>query len=104
MLSYNWPGNVRQLINIAERYVLRNIRKPTRVEELVSGSANHGTNSSDSSIPLKERMEAFEAAIIRQTLTETSGNIADAMERLDLPRRTLNEKMAKFGIERGEYL
>lgn len=104
ILSYTWPGNVRQLINIAERYVLRNLRKPTRVEELINGSTNPDANASDGTIPLKERMEAFEAAILRQTLAETSGNIADAMARLDLPRRTLNEKMAKYAIERSEFL
>ncbi|HAT85548.1 MAG TPA: DNA-binding response regulator, partial [Rhizobiales bacterium] len=104
LLSYTWPGNVRQLINIAERYVLRNIRKTTRVEELLNGSASSENTLSDSPISLKERMEAFEAALIRQTLNETSGNIAKAMERLDLPRRTLNEKMAKYAIERSDFL
>lgn len=104
LLSYNWPGNVRQLINIAERYVLSSIRKTTSVEELLNGSMSTESTMSDAPISLKERMEAFEAALIRQTLNETSGNIAKAMERLDLPRRTLNEKMAKYAIERSDFL
>ncbi len=104
ILSYSWPGNVRQLINIAERYVLRNLRKPTRVEELINGNPGTETIDNDSTIPLRERMEAFEAALIRQTLVETAGNVAQAMTRLDLPRRTLNEKMAKYTIERTEFL
>lgn len=104
MLSYPWPGNVRQLVNIAERYVLQSLRKPVVVEELVNGANAAGLTSADNSISLKERMDAFEAALIRQTLNETGGNIAQAMTRLDLPRRTLNEKMAKHGIERSDFV
>ncbi|MCV6545743.1 MAG: sigma-54 dependent transcriptional regulator [Cohaesibacter sp.] len=104
LLSYNWPGNVRQLINIAERYVLRNIRTPTSVEPLLNGTNTIDASANETNIALKDRMDAFEAAIIRQTLNDTAGNIAKAMEKLDLPRRTLNEKMAKYAIERSDFL
>jgi len=49
---------------------------------------------------LAEQVEAFERAAIQRCLIETGGNITAALERLKLPRRTLNEKMARLGIDR----
>jgi len=51
-------------------------------------------------LSLAEQVEAFERAAIQRCLIETGGNIAAALERLRLPRRTLNEKMARLGIDR----
>jgi hypothetical protein len=36
----------------------------------------------------------------RQCLLETGGNIGTALQRLKIPRRTLNEKMVRLGIDR----
>jgi DNA-binding NtrC family response regulator len=32
------------------------------------------------------------------------GSIVSVMDELSLPRRTLNEKMAKYGLNRSDYL
>jgi hypothetical protein len=50
--------------------------------------------------PLAGQVKEFERAVIRQCLLETGGNIAAALERLKIPRRTLNEKMVRLGIDR----
>jgi regulatory Fis family protein len=49
---------------------------------------------------LAGQVREFERAVIRQCLLETGGNIAAALERLKIPRRTLNEKMVRLGIDR----
>jgi hypothetical protein len=49
---------------------------------------------------LASQVREFERAAISQCLLETGGNIAAALERLKIPRRTLNEKMARLGIDR----
>jgi hypothetical protein len=55
----------------------------------------------DTGIPsLAGQVREFERAVIRQCLLETGGNIAAALERLRIPRRTLNEKMVRLGIDR----
>jgi hypothetical protein len=46
------------------------------------------------------QVREFERAAISQCLLETGGNIGAALERLKIPRRTLNEKMARLGIDR----
>ncbi|MCP4818390.1 MAG: sigma-54-dependent Fis family transcriptional regulator, partial [Shimia sp.] len=54
--------------------------------------------------PLKEYVEAFERMLIDNTMRRHRGSIAAVMEELRLPRRTLNEKMAKYGLARADYL
>ena len=54
--------------------------------------------------PLKEYVESFEKMLIDNTMRRHKGSIAAVMDELCLPRRTLNEKMAKYGLSRGDYL
>ena len=54
--------------------------------------------------PLKEYVEAFERMLIDNTMRRHRGSIVNVMEELCLPRRTLNEKMAKYGLQRSDYL
>ena len=54
--------------------------------------------------PLKEYVEAFERMLIDNTMRRHKGSIVAVMEELCLPRRTLNEKMAKYGLSRGDYV
>jgi len=54
--------------------------------------------------PLKEYVEAFERMLVDNTMRRHKGSIVAVMEELSLPRRTLNEKMAKYGLQRSDYL
>jgi DNA-binding NtrC family response regulator len=54
--------------------------------------------------PLKEYVEAFERMLIDNTMRRHRGSIVNVMEELCLPRRTLNEKMAKYSLQRSDYL
>lgn len=106
LLQAPWPGNVRQLINVAERAVLQNRRGTGSIASLLM------TDSDDSARPamttegkpLKEFVEAFERMLIDNTMRRHKGSITAVMEELCLPRRTLNEKMAKYGLQRSDYL
>lgn len=49
---------------------------------------------------LKEHVDAFERTLIEHHLLEAGGKISAVMERLDVPRRTLSEKIARLGINR----
>lgn len=53
---------------------------------------------------LSLQMEAFERQVLERALVECGGRINDVMARLDVPRRTLNEKMARFGLERQKFV
>src|SRR5262249_9191290 len=85
LVAQDWPGNVRELRNAAERYALGLGAMPAAPGEAPPR-------------PLAEQVEAFERAVIERSLTEAGGRINTVMERLAIPRRTLSEKMARFGL------
>jgi len=53
---------------------------------------------------LAEQVDAFERNVIERALAESGGKISAVMEQLDIPRRTLSEKMARFGLDRRRFL
>ncbi len=105
LLQAPWPGNVRQLINIAERAVLQNRRGSGSIASLLmADNEAAGPAMTTEGKPLKEYVEAFERMLIDNTMRRHKGAITSVMEELCLPRRTLNEKMAKYGLTRADYL
>ncbi|SCZ58574.1 sigma-54-dependent transcriptional regulator [Epibacterium ulvae] len=105
LLQAPWPGNVRQLINIAERAVLQSRRGSGSIASLLmSDHEEMQPVMTTEGKPLKEYVEAFERMLIDNTMRRHKGSIAKVMDELRLPRRTLNEKMAKYGLQRSDYL
>jgi DNA-binding NtrC family response regulator len=105
LLQSPWPGNVRQLINLAERAVLQSRRGSGSITTLLQSDNQEIQHSLvTEGKPLKEYVEAFERMLIDNTMRRHRGSIASVMEELSLPRRTLNEKMAKYGLSRSDYL
>ena len=93
LLMHPWPGNVRELRNAAERYALG----------LAESFTPRKLSSDAVPLSLAQQVEAFERAVIERCLEESGGKISAVMERLDVPRRTLSEKMARFGLERRRF-
>jgi two-component system C4-dicarboxylate transport response regulator DctD len=96
LMSFNWPGNVRELRNVAERYVLLGDDCGLQIDE------------KDGLLPcapmtLPQHVEAFERSLIEQALDETGGIIQDTMSQLGLPRKTLYDKMQKYGLDKSQY-
>jgi DNA-binding NtrC family response regulator len=53
---------------------------------------------------LRDQVDAFEKLMIEEALRRHRGAISGAIEDLGIPRRTLNEKMAKHGISRADFV
>jgi len=105
LLQAPWPGNVRQLINVAERAVLQNRRgSGTIASLLMTDEGDSRPAMTTEGKPLKEFVEAFERMLIDNTMRRHKGSIVAVMDELCLPRRTLNEKMAKYTLSRSDYL
>ena len=105
LLQAPWPGNVRQLVNIAERAVLQNRRGSGSIASLLmADNEAAGPALTTEGKPLKDYVEAFERMLIDNTMRRHKGSIVAVMDELCLPRRTLNEKMAKYGLSRGDYV
>ncbi|AZC26468.1 MULTISPECIES: sigma-54-dependent transcriptional regulator [Pseudomonas] len=91
LLSHDWPGNVRELANAAERQVLG-------LEE------QHAEFVMETGQSLAAQQEAFEAQCLRAALTRHKGEIKAVLHELQLPRRTLNEKMQRHGLSRETFV
>lgn len=105
LLQAPWPGNVRQLANIAERAVLQNRRGSGSIASLLmADNEASGPALTTEGKPLKDYVEAFERMLIDNTMRRHKGSITAVMDELCLPRRTLNEKMAKYGLQRQDYV
>ncbi len=101
--AYHWPGNVRELKNIAVRYSLDT--ELSVADILASGEWNTPSKPSyGRPLPLAVQVASFEADIIKGALQRHRGNMLAVMGELDLPRRTLNQKMTKYGLVRGDFV
>ncbi len=105
LLQAPWPGNIRQLVNISERAVLQSRRGTGSIASLLmeEDEVSEASMTTEGK-PLKEYVDAFERMLIDNTMRRHKGSIVAVMEELCLPRRTLNEKMAKYGLQRSDYL
>jgi two-component system C4-dicarboxylate transport response regulator DctD len=86
LLGSDWPGNVRELANAAERQIL--------------GLGTPAADLPQAGQSLAAQQEAFEAHCLRSALSRHKGDIKAVLNELQLPRRTLNEKMQRHGLLR----
>ena len=101
---YGWPGNVRELRNIAMRFALDSRVQLADVLFPKAAVLQSSRLPDISTQPLGVQVGAFEAEVIRQCLTRHGGNIKAVLDELDLPRRTLNQKMIRYGINRADFI
>ncbi|MEN2785053.1 sigma-54-dependent transcriptional regulator [Sphingomonas qilianensis] len=80
-----WPGNVLELEKTAERICLG-------LDDSIAASA-------PGLAPLPVRLDAFERAAIIDAVTAANGEIAAAIETLQLPRKTFYYRVKRLGID-----
>ena len=97
--QHDWPGNVRELKNVAERFCLG---LPDGLPEGQAGEGGVGemaTPVTVSGVSLAEKLERAERGFIEAALREVQGQVAKAAELLQLPRKTLYDKLTRLGID-----
>ena len=97
LLKHDWPGNIRELRNIAERYVLLGESFQFDLTALMK------SNNTAVGLSLPEQIASFEKTLIEQALLNTKGNLAETMEALGLPRKTLSDKLKRYQLDRKRY-
>ncbi len=85
-MAQDWPGNVRELRNAVDRFCLGVASAPASA---LSGSLN-------------ERVARYERGLIEAALRDSQGRISVAAEQLQIPRKTLHDRIARLGIEPDE--
>lgn len=83
-----WPGNVRELRNAADRLVLGLDPIPDESQPIVTRQR------------LSDRVGAYERGLIASAISAHGGNLRRVYEQLGISRKTLYEKMQKYGLER----
>jgi len=86
LAARDWPGNVRQLRNAAERYVLG-------LDWMTNAQPEDGPH-------LAQRVASFERSVIAGAIAAHDGHLRRVYESLGISRKTLYEKMQKHGLAR----
>ena len=97
LMGHDWPGNIRELRNIAERYVL--LGEAYNFDLAVLMNAGDKLEG----LSLTEQVACFEKTLLVQALNHHQGNTRAVMEALDLPRKTLTDKLKKYGLDREQF-
>ncbi len=103
LMSYSWPGNVRQLENVVERAIaLTPGRAQIDVRDLpeeiqqADDVADPRARFPDGGMDLEAYINGLELVLIRQSLERTGGNKRRAAELLKIKRTTLVEKLKRL--------
>ena len=96
LLSYNWPGNIRELKNCMDRAVILGDGEAIQPEDLP-----HYIRTEAKTIPAPlESLERIEADHIIRVLRRTGWNKSKAVRVLGLTRQTLDNKIKKYKIKK----
>jgi two-component system C4-dicarboxylate transport response regulator DctD len=93
LLTHTWPGNLHELRAYARNHVLG-------LHQDMHGSTAAAPSFSGT---LRDRLAAFERAILEEALRQTGGNIPKALRQLGLPRKTFYDKLAKHKLIARDY-
>lgn len=99
LVSYSWPGNIRELQNLVERGVILSRGSTLEIPLTELKRSTRLPNQTNNSTTL----EAVERDHILRVLSETRwviGGPSGAAARLGMNRTTLNHRMRKLGISR----
>ncbi len=104
LVSYHWPGNIRELENLMERTMLFCERSEIQVSDLPPeiGGLPSSAVPTPGSASLKEAVRAeterVERELIQKALDETGGNVTQAARKLKISRKSLQTKMKELGL------
>ena len=88
LIAHAWPGNIRELRNVADRFVLGVLAPPFA-----------STDGDAPATGLAEQVDAFERTLIVEQLRRDQGSVAATAEALACPKKTLYDKIKKYAIQ-----
>jgi DNA-binding NtrC family response regulator len=108
LMSYSFPGNVRELRNLLERACILTsspeilwIDLPEGIQEATdteSGPPVFNGAPLPEEFHLRSTLASWERRIIEQTLAKTNGSKTEAARRLGLSKSDLSYKLSKYGL------
>ena len=111
--TYGWPGNVRQLRSLCERWVIVAHGRSVTMELLpaeISHTKNQvlpGALSVDEHLPMRVAVERataqVERAYLHRLLRKNQGHLSRTAATAGVTRRTLYTKMKLYDLEAADY-
>jgi two-component system nitrogen regulation response regulator NtrX len=95
--AYDWPGNIRELKNVIERFVIMNPSNIITAKNILIGESTRSDYFAFNT--LKEARDAFEKDFIAKKLEENNWNISKTSEILDIERSNLHRKIKVYEIK-----
>lgn len=103
--KYEWPGNVRELKNLIESIVILSNKKIITVEDLphsfkkidINKNLNINLGKIKANEGNKNKLKTKEKKAIIEELKKTNGNKSQAARNLGISRKTLYNKLEKYG-------
>jgi len=117
LIRYDWPGNVRQLVNVCRRLTLTSPGREIHQSEVLAelGAMAQGSDQEHWTLSLSRwaqqsvgrehpplldvALPEFERALIRVALAHSAGRRQDAAKLLGWGRNTLTRKLRELGME-----
>tara|TARA_Y100000748_G_C15500300_1_gene489765 strand:+ start:849 stop:2183 length:1335 start_codon:yes stop_codon:yes gene_type:complete len=94
-LNHRWPGNIRELRNLVERYII--LGEKFDESELNDQSFNDETKNVIS-MPLKNARRIFEKNYLQSQIRRFNGNISKTATFIGMERSALHRKLKQLGI------
>jgi len=100
LLKYDYPGNIRELVNIMERAVVIARNDYITVSDLPfqAGSFSRGPGGASAGT-LRDSVEALEKRLIGEAMAKASDNQTKAAELLGMSERMLRYKLKKYDLK-----
>ncbi|WOB05904.1 sigma-54 dependent transcriptional regulator [Piscinibacter gummiphilus] len=87
--QHHWPGNVRELKNASERFCLG-------IDDGVAAAKSTGYS-------LAARIDVLERSMISEALRNTGGNVGKAADLLQMPKKTLYDKLHRHALVAADF-
>ncbi|MHB9002967.1 MAG: sigma-54-dependent transcriptional regulator [Coriobacteriia bacterium] len=103
LMTYQWPGNIRELENTIERVLILSqgdeITSADLPSEVRLGASSTRPNAAALCLPADGcSLEEVELDLVRQALDRAGGNVPKAAKLLGLTTKTLEARMSRFGL------
>jgi transcriptional regulator with PAS, ATPase and Fis domain len=112
LMSYAWPGNIRELENVIKRALIKAEGETVGLVEIpgrtdIEAPLDSLIQKLSVATPFKEYMKKIigdaETRYLLHMLEQNQGNVKVVAESMDLDRKTVYKKIEEYGIDLAKY-